>query len=797
MEYQALYRQFRPSNFDEIVEQKAAVATLRKTVQIGKIGHAYLFCGQRGTGKTSIARVFARAINCENPVNGNPCNQCALCKGILDGSLMDVIEIDAASNRSIDNIRNICEEVNYAPSRAKYKVYIIDEVHMITTEAFNALLKTLEEPPAHAVFLFATTEPHQIPPTILSRCQRFDFRRISTEAIKKRLRFICDHEKINANDEALEYIASLSDGAMRDAISYLDQASAMASSQVITPESIEEMTGTVNIDFIADFATILIEGSFDKLPEKCKELADSGRDYIQFTLDLAEYFRNLLVIRVVPDPVRLVTSSARSLERMYKIVNLTNSQTLVGFVGSFSKIVSDLKWSPSIRTSFEISMLRLCGRKVRMEEPQLVIPDFAKLQEQAARKISEGEADLKHPSPFKAAKEESVDEIKPELTVKEPAQSAKEPEKEAEAKSAETELKEDKPAPETANPSPAISDAKEKIEALKAKTAGILGTGTAKAPDSGNNTAGIAAVKDKSEVSDSGEDLPLPWDEPESKEQEDKKQTAASIPATAPVPNSVPAPVEEEIPEEDRPLENQIGLLFDTEDAGKSPKVGIFADLSDSVLDDIGREDESEEEEDADEDINGNGSDLTFGDEDDDLQAPTGRIGETRRTALSTAVEKSPIVRPKNVQTVTDPMDIWREIRSLVYEKDREVGIILDDCRMEILGEGAYIIIGSGTANDARQLGTLPGFKYVSSLVKHKVNGIRQVFSCTQRQFVNVQNKYYSEHPQFPEPQPAPQKPSDGGAPFDKDPAADFIRGLAQAGYNTEIHDTEIHFGDE
>ena len=183
MEHVALYRLYRPMNFDDIVEQEHAVAALRQSVILGRIGHAYLFCGTRGTGKTSIAKVFSRAINCQHPVNGNPCNECEICKGVIDGSLLDVIEMDAASNNSVDNIRRICDEVMFMPAKAKYKVYIIDEVHMLSTGAFNALLRTLEEPPAHAVFLLATTEPHRIPATNLSRCQRYDFRRISNESI--------------------------------------------------------------------------------------------------------------------------------------------------------------------------------------------------------------------------------------------------------------------------------------------------------------------------------------------------------------------------------------------------------------------------------------------------------------------------------------------------------------------------------------------------------------------------------------------------------------------------------------
>ncbi|MBR5386509.1 MAG: DNA polymerase III subunit gamma/tau [Clostridiales bacterium] len=767
MEYQALYRQFRPANFDEIVEQKAAVATLRKTVLTGKIGHAYLFCGQRGTGKTSIARVFARAINCENPVNGNPCNECAVCKGILDGSLMDVIEIDAASNRSIDNIRSICEEVSYAPSRAKYKVYIIDEVHMITTEAFNALLKTLEEPPAHAVFLFATTEPHQIPQTILSRCQRFDFRRISLEAIKGRLRYICDKENINASEDALELIASMSDGAMRDAISFLDQAAAMASGEQITPESIEEMTGTVNIDFIADFATILIEGSFDKLPVKCKELADSGRDFIQFTLDLAEYFRNLLIVRVVPDPIKLIPASSKSLKRMYEVANLTNSQTLTGFIASFSKIVSDLKWSPSVRTSFEIAMLRLCGRKIKMDEAPLVIPDFSKLQAEAAKKISEGKIETPASAPAPVAASAPEPEAKPVPAIAKGSPFAKKAEevKKEEPKKEETKPEEVKEEEPEADKKPGILGSLDKLEELKAKTADLLG----KKPEEEKKEPELPPIAMAPEEPE--------LDEEELEEPEQHEEQAAP---EMPVPPIASAPVEEEIPDEDKPLDNQIGLFFNEDDTSDTPKVGIFANLSDSVLDDISMEDLEEEEEEVYEQES-----IAFGDEDPDLQAPTGRIGETKRSALSTAVDKSPIVKSRNQQPEEDPRQIWLEIKSRIYEQDRHLGQILASSRLALLGNGAYIIIGSDSSDEARSLGAEQGFKNVSSQLKHRLPGISQVYSCTQRQYDNVQKKFASENP-------GQEVQGVVFADDSNDRAADFINSLGEAGLNTEIH-----FGDD
>ena len=771
MEYQALYRQFRPSNFDEIVEQKAAVATLRKTVLTGKIGHAYLFCGQRGTGKTSIARVFARAINCENPVNGNPCNECAVCKGIIDGSLMDVIEIDAASNRSIDNIRSICEEVSYAPSRAKYKVYIIDEVHMITTEAFNALLKTLEEPPAHAVFLFATTEPHQIPPTILSRCQRFDFRRISAGAIKGRLKYICDKEKINCSDDALDLIASMSDGAMRDAISYLDQAAAMASGSLITPESIEEMTGTVNIDFIADFAKILIEGSFDKLPVKCKELADSGRDFIQFTLDLAEYFRNLLIVRVVPDPVRLIPASAKSLKRMYEIANLTNSQTLTGFIASFSKTVSDLKWSPSVRTSFEIAMLRLCGRKIRMEEAPLVIPDFTKLQEEAAKRISEGTA----------VKADTAPEVPPIARVSAPA--SEEPVKPKSpfdrVMKPEPEKTEEKPVETPAPVEPAEPAELEEPKAAETEVKPEVKDETVKEPEE----------EPKKEATASFEEIQAKFDE--LKAQHAGQFGNEEIAAAAPEPEEEepelpPMPamplVDEDEDDEDKPLDNQIGLFFNEKEREEAPKVGIFANLSDSVLDDISMEDLDEDDDDSDEDASD--SDISFGD-DENLQAPTGRIGETRKSALSTAVEQSPIVTSKVKPAEDTPKQKWLTIKSVISEQDRGLGQILEASRLKMLGEGAFIIIAGNDAREARELGADPRFAQVSTQIKNRFDAVNRVYSCTKVQFMNVVKLYQQQHPG--EPVPIVQIDDDSA-----DPAEDFINSLGQAGINTEIH-----FGDE
>ena len=356
MGHVALYRQFRPVTFDEIVEQKHAVAALRQSVISGQVGHAYLFCGTRGTGKTSIAKIFSRAINCLAPRNGNPCNECEICRGILDNTLMDVIEMDAASNNSVDNIRRICDEVMFLPSRAKYKVYIIDEVHMLSGGAFNALLKTLEEPPAHAVFILATTEPHRIPATIISRCQRYDFRRIPVESMVNHLHAIADAQHVSIDHDALVTICNLSDGALRDAISLLDQVST-GINRNITRDDVLRITGVVDNAFLYSMSDALLSGDAPGIVSLTEQLVMDGRDMIRFTLDLAHYFRDLMVIRVTPDPDILVQATSDSMAQMQELAGRTPTETLVFAVTRLSGLVSELKWSPDIRTSFEIALL--------------------------------------------------------------------------------------------------------------------------------------------------------------------------------------------------------------------------------------------------------------------------------------------------------------------------------------------------------------------------------------------------------------------------------------------------------
>ncbi len=413
MEHVALYRQYRPMNFDDIVEQEHAVAALRQSVISGRIGHAYLFCGTRGTGKTSIAKVFSRAINCLHPVNGNPCNECEICKGVIDGNLLDVIEMDAASNNSVDNIRRICDEVVFMPAKAKFKVYIIDEVHMLSTGAFNALLKTLEEPPAHAVFLLATTEPHRIPATILSRCQRYDFRRITNESIVNRLAFIAQKQNISIEKDALSAIATIGDGALRDSVSLLDQVSTTSDGQTITRDDILRITGIVDESFLQKFASALLEGRAADLLPLCRELTMDGRDLIRFTLDLAQYFRNILVTQVSSAPQTLIESTSEAIANMRALGQRTDTSVILFFISRLSDLVNELKWSPSARTSFEIMMLRLASRGNKIIPA--VVPPVAPV---ASAKSEVPESSTPVPTPVPVVIQEPVKPVVQEETPK-------------------------------------------------------------------------------------------------------------------------------------------------------------------------------------------------------------------------------------------------------------------------------------------------------------------------------------------------------------------------------------------
>ncbi|MDX1358939.1 MAG: DNA polymerase III subunit gamma/tau, partial [Clostridia bacterium] len=294
MSYIALYREWRPTTFEEVIEQEHVTRTLKNAVKTGRIAHAYLFCGTRGTGKTTMAYIMSRAVNCLDPQDGSPCNKCDICKGILNNTNMDVIEMDAASNNGVENIRSIRDEVAYAPAQSKYKVYIIDEVHMLSTGAFNALLKTLEEPPSHVIFILATTEPHRLPATVLSRCQRYDFHRISADGIIQRLNQILEEKDVSITERAMRIIARVANGALRDAISLLDQCLSSGVRE-IGVDDVLVCAGILQDEAAADIA----QAAYDKDVPRVLEITDAvlmqGKSPAQFITSLIYYFRNLLI----------------------------------------------------------------------------------------------------------------------------------------------------------------------------------------------------------------------------------------------------------------------------------------------------------------------------------------------------------------------------------------------------------------------------------------------------------------------------------------------------------------------
>ncbi len=418
MAHLALYREWRPKVFDEVVEQKHAVFALRQSVISGQIAHAYLFSGTRGTGKTTLAKIFARAINCLQPQTGNPCNECAICRGMLDGSLMDIVEMDAASNNSVDSIRRICDEVVYMPSQAKFKVYIIDEVHMLSTSAFNALLKTLEEPPAHAVFILATTEPHRIPATILSRCQRYEFRRIPTGSMIERLMEIAAADGIEVDPDALEAIASLADGAMRDAISLLDQARASFSGR-ISRDDILSLAGVVQDEFMQQMAQALLVADAPALLGLVDQLVMAGRDIARFVTDLAQYFRNILVCRISEKPELLVRAAKEAIDGMNQLAKQARNEQLVDLIKGLSALLSDLRWAADSRTVLEIGLIRLMGSQqaaapvpvAKVQPPKNSVPALP-VQPQAVKKVdvSPEPADIPLPEPPPLAELNGLDE---------------------------------------------------------------------------------------------------------------------------------------------------------------------------------------------------------------------------------------------------------------------------------------------------------------------------------------------------------------------------------------------------
>ena len=360
MSYTALYRKFRPSEFEDVKGQDHIVTTLQNQIKANRIGHAYLFCGTRGTGKTTVAKIFAKAVNCEHPVNGSPCGECEMCKSIAAGTSMNVIEIDAASNNGVDNIREIREEVTYRPTEGKYKVYIIDEVHMLSAGAFNALLKTLEEPPAYVIFILATTEAHKIPITILSRCQRYDFHRISIDTITDRLAELMRTEQVDVEERALRYVAKAGDGSMRDALSLLDQCIAFHLGEKLTYENVLEVLGAVDTEVFSALLRQVLAKDVTGAIRTVDHLVDQGRELGQMVNDFTWYMRNLLLIQSADDMEEVLDMSADHLAALKEEAQMVEPETLIRYIRIFSELSSQIRYAAQKRILLEIAIIKLC-----------------------------------------------------------------------------------------------------------------------------------------------------------------------------------------------------------------------------------------------------------------------------------------------------------------------------------------------------------------------------------------------------------------------------------------------------
>lgn len=375
--YQALYRKYRPKNFDDVVGQEVIIKTLSNAISNNKVSHAYLFTGPRGTGKTSIAKIYAKILNCEHLENLNPCEECVSCTQINNNQNIDVIEIDAASNNGVDEIREIRNKVGLVPSNSKYKIYIIDEVHMLTTQAFNALLKTLEEPPAHIIFIFATTEPHKIPRTILSRCQKFDFKKISNKNIVSRLRHIANIESIDITDEALNEIAVLADGGLRDSIGMLDQAVSY-SSDTITLQDVHDINGTVDKEEIRSFISCILEKDMVSLLEKIEAYEEQGRNIVKITQELIDELKNIILYSNVPEYFE-------EKEEYYETIKqkITNSQ-IYNYIHSLSELIGNMKNSSNNKILLEIEIIKM------VDEPESVV-----VVQQSVKSVSQPKTEIK------------------------------------------------------------------------------------------------------------------------------------------------------------------------------------------------------------------------------------------------------------------------------------------------------------------------------------------------------------------------------------------------------------------
>lgn len=360
MSYTALYRKFRPDTFADVKGQDHIATTLRNQVVAGRVGHAYLFTGTRGTGKTTVAKIMAKMVNCEHPTEDGPCGECHTCKAIAAGASMNVIEIDAASNNGVDNIREIVDEVAYSPAEGKYKVYIIDEVHMLSTGAFNALLKTLEEPPSYVIFILATTEVHKIPATILSRCQRYDFKRISLDTITARLKELTEKEEVQVEEKALRYIAKVADGSMRDALSLLDQCIAFHIGKELTFDKVLDVLGAVDTTVFSKLLRNVMNQNVTGCIELLEEVVMQGRELVQFVTDFVWYMRNLMLVQASDKMEEVVDMSSDNLKLLKEEASLLDMNQVMRYIRIFSELSGQIRYATQKRVMVEMALIKLC-----------------------------------------------------------------------------------------------------------------------------------------------------------------------------------------------------------------------------------------------------------------------------------------------------------------------------------------------------------------------------------------------------------------------------------------------------
>ncbi len=372
MSYVALYRKFRPKEFEDVKGQEHIVTTLKNQIQADRIGHAYLFCGTRGTGKTTIAKLFARAVNCENPIDGSPCNECPTCKAILEGRSMNVVEIDAASNNGVDNIREIIEEVAYSPTEGKYRVYIIDEVHMLSAGAYNALLKTLEEPPSYVIFILATTEVHKIPITVMSRCQRYDFRRISIDTITDRLAELSEKEGLDVEEKALRYIARVADGSMRDALSLMDQCIAFFMGEKLTYDKVLETLGAVDSEVFGKMFSLILDKDINGIMKKVEDIVLMGKELSNFVSEFTWYLRNLLLMKSSEDLEDVIDVSTENLQVLKDQAQKVSFNDLIRYIRVFSELSATIKDARQKRVLLEVALIKLCKPQMEKDYESLV-----------------------------------------------------------------------------------------------------------------------------------------------------------------------------------------------------------------------------------------------------------------------------------------------------------------------------------------------------------------------------------------------------------------------------------------